>query len=141
MNEDEMNTEENEVRVVSSVAEDEFWRWVEAMDLRVPQENTEDNDDQKGRVIAAIERGELVIDDSGFAIFTPQRPGSKHKEPLKFHEPGMDAWSAMDKHKNKFNNMCEGLGVVTKTHPSVFRSKIIGEDLKVCFALMNFLMA
>lgn len=144
MNEDEMNTEETEVRVAPDVAEDEFWRWAEAMDLLIePGDIDEEQQTAKKRIIRAIKRGHLVIDEDGYAVFTPYCSVSSYTDSLKFREPDGAVFSSSDKKKQneRFGGAHAQMAALCKVHPNVFGSdKIRGEDYKICQALYIFLM-
>ena len=64
--------------VAKEVAEQDFNRFAESMDLDIDPVDMDAEDkkgfeQQKDRIIAAIQSGSLVINDSGEPVFTPQR--------------------------------------------------------------------
>ena len=133
-------------KVAKEVAEVEFERFAEAMDLDL-DESYMDADDlagfvkQKSRVIRAIQRGHLVVNDSGEAVYTPYREGSKHKEPITFHERTGASIMAMDGKKKGHDaaKMYAVLADMCRVSPKTFAG-LVGEDVKVCEALFAFLM-
>ena len=133
-------------KVATEVAEVEFDRFVDCMDLDVDTSGMDAEDltafnKQKGRIVRQIERGALVINDNGEAVYTPQNPRSKHTDAITFHERTGASLMAMDgKKKNQdvaktyavMANMC-------KVSPKVFAG-LVGKDAKTCEALYALLM-
>lgn len=135
-----------EFKVVLEVAEVEFDRWADEMDLMIDVEDMDAEDltafkRQKTRIIQAIQRGALVITDDGEAEYTPQNKHSKRQEPIVFHERTGVALMAMDG-KKKGHDMAKTYAILAnmcKVHPSVFTG-LAGADGKVCEALYALLM-
>lgn len=132
--------------VAREVAEEEFDRFADEMDLDLDT-STMDAEDltafnkQKGRLVRAIERGSLVINENGEAVYTPQNPGSKHHDPITFHERTGASLMAMDG-KKKGHDVAKTYAVMAdmcKVHPSTFAG-LKGTDVKVCEALFALLM-
>lgn len=128
------------------VAELEFERFVEAMDLDF-DESLMDADDlsqfnkQKYRVIRAIESSALVINEDGEAVYTPQNRKSKYQNPITFHERTGASLMAMDS-KKKNQDMAKTYAIMAdmcKVPQSVF-SGLVGIDGKVCEAIYTLLM-
>lgn len=132
--------------VVREVAEQEFDRWAEAMDLDVDTSYMDDDDrtqfeKQRRRVLRALQRGSLVVSESGEAVYTPRNPGTKATGALTFHERTGASLMAMDG-KKKGHDAAKTYAVmadICKTHPSTFAG-MVGEDVKVCEAIFAFLM-
>lgn len=133
-------------RVALEVAELEFERFVEAMDLDVDPSKLDAEDltafkKHKDRLLAAMQSGALMINQNGEAVFTPQRPASKHKEPITFHERTGASLMAMDG-KKKGHDVAKTyavMGDMCRVHPNVFAG-LAGADIKVCEALFALLM-
>lgn len=131
-------------KVALEVAEQEFNRFVEAMDLDVDPADM-DEDDKKGfeqqrdRVVSAIQAGTVVINDNGEPVFTPQR--TKDVEPITFHEPTGASLMAMDRKKKTedIGKLYAAMGDMTKNHANVF-SKMKMADLKVCMAITTLFL-
>ena len=131
-------------RVAKVVAEKEFLRFVDLMDLDVdPADMDEEDrkafDQQKGRIIAAIQLGALVVKDNGEPVFTPQR--TNDADPITFHEPTGASLMAMDR-KKKTEDMAKlyaAMGDISKTHANVF-AKMKMADLKVCIAITTLFL-
>lgn len=130
--------------VAREVAELEFDRFVEEMDLDVDTEamDAEDRtafDKQKRRILTAIERGSLGINDLGEPVFTPARSGDT--APITFHERTGASLMASDGKKKGHDaaRTYAVMGEICKVHPSVF-SKLKGSDIKVCEAIFALLM-
>jgi len=132
--------------VEREVAESEFDRFVEAMDLDLDEAAMDAEDltafnKQKSRLVLAVERGHLVFNETGEAIYTPFNPRSKHKEAITFHERSGASLMAMDG-KKKNHEVAKTYAVLAdmcKVHQSVF-ANLIGTDVKVCEALFALLM-
>lgn len=132
--------------VEQGVAEAEFDRFVEAMDLDLDTSVMDAEDltafnKQKSRLIRAVVRGNLVFNEAGEAIYTPVNPRSKHKEAITFHERSGASLMAMDG-KKKNHEVAKTYAVLAdmcQVHPSVF-ANLFGTDVKVCEALFALLM-
>lgn len=131
-------------KVALEVAEQEFNRFVEAMDLDVNPADM-DEDDKKGfeqqrdRVVSAIQAGTVVINDNGEPVFTPQR--TKDADPITFFEPTGASLMAMDRKKKTedIGKLYAAMGDMTKNHANVF-SKMKMADLKVCMAITTLFL-
>lgn len=132
--------------VAREVAEEEFDRFADEMDLDLDTSAMDAEDltafnKQKGRLVRAIERGSLAINENGEAVYTPQNPGSKHHDPITFHERTGASLMAMDG-KKKGHDVAKTYAVMAdmcKVHPSTFAG-LKGTDVKVCEALFALLM-
>lgn len=131
-------------KIAKEVADQEFNRFVESMDLDVDPadmdaEDKKGFDQQRDRVIAAIQSGALVINDSGEPVFTPQR--TKDADVITFHEPTGASLMAMDRKKKTedIGKLYAAMGEITKTHASTF-SKMKMADLKVCMAITTLFL-
>lgn len=131
-------------KVAKEVAEEEFNRFVECMDLDVDPADMDEDDrkgfvQQKDRVIAAIQSGALVISDKGEPTYTPQR--TNDVEPITFYEPTGASLMAMDRKKKTedIGKLYAAMGDMTKTHANVF-SKMKMADLKVCMAITTLFL-
>ena len=133
-------------KVAKEVAENEFDRFVESMDLDVDTSGMDAEDltafnKQKGRIIRAVQSGSLIFNDDGEAVYTPQHKNTKHKEPITFHERTGASLMAMDG-KKKNHDVAKTYAVMAdmcKVHPSTFAG-MVGTDVKVCEALFALLM-
>ncbi len=138
------HTENTEHKFCLEVAEKEFDRFTEAMDLDVDCEKMDEDDlkgfqSQKNIILLAIQKGDLSINENGEPVFTPTR--SNEGKPITFYEPTGATVMAMDKKKKsqeiakQFAMMAE----MTQTSPSTF-SKMKYVDLKVCTAITVLFM-
>lgn len=133
-------------KVAKEVAEQEFERFVECMDLDVDTSGMDAEDltafnKQKGRIIRAVQAGSLVFNEDGEAVYTPQHKRTTHKEPITFHERTGASLMAMDG-KKKNHDVAKTYAVMAdmcKVHPSAFAG-MVGTDVKVCEALFALLM-
>lgn len=131
-------------KVAKEVAEQEFCRFVEAMDLDVDT-STMDEDDKKGftqqkdRIVLSVQNGSLLVNDSGEPVFTPQR--TNDAEAITFYEPTGASLMAMDRKKKTedIGKLYAAMGEITKTHASTF-SKMKMADLKVCMAITTLFL-
>lgn len=134
-----------EPKVSFEVAESEFDRFADLMDLDLDMSKMDEDDKkefekQRRRVINAIQSGSLAINDKGEPIFSPAR--SKGVEPLTFHEPTGAALMAMDRKKKTedIGKLYAAMGEITKSHANVF-SKMAMTDLKICMAITTLFLA
>lgn len=134
-----------ENKIASEVAEQEFNRFVDAMDLDVDPDGMDEEDlkgfeTQKQRVIEAIKQGILVINDDGEPVFTPQR--TQDIESITFYEPTGASLMAMDRRKKNEDmaKMYALMGSITKVHANTF-AKMKMSDLKVCQAITILFLA
>jgi len=121
--------------VAREVAEAEFERFCEAMDLDIDASRM-DADDIKGFeevkavIVRAIERQHVVIDDRGQPVFTPQ---SGDGRAITFYEPTGATFMATDAHKKGHDvaKMIAVLADMTRTDAKTF-AKLASRDFKVC---------
>jgi len=133
-------------KVDSKVAEAEFERFVERMDLDLDTADMDVEDltqftRQKKRILRAIECGALAVNDDGEAVYTPQNPKSKYQEAITFHERTGASLMAMDG-KKKGHDMAKTYAIMADmcgVHQKVFAG-LVGSDVKVCEALFALLM-
>lgn len=131
-------------KVAIDVAEMEFQRFADAMDLDVSTggmsaEDLEGFTQQRGRVLRAIQRGTLVINDKGEPEFSPAR--SDGAAVIVFHEPTGATLMAMDAKKKgqDIGKTYASMADMTRTHASTF-AKMPMADLKVCMAIFTLFM-
>jgi hypothetical protein len=94
--------------VAEEVAVAEFDRFVEAMgldldDAAMDQDDKASLENEKGRILRAIRRGFMVVNDAGELVFTPQREKTPDKTPIRFREPTGATLMAIDRHKEGKN--------------------------------------
>ena len=139
-----MNNEEN--KVDKETAEVEFERFVEAMDLDLDTSIMDDEDKTaftktKNRLLRAIQKGSLVFNEDGEAVYTPSNSKSKHEKAITFHERTGASLMAMD-NKKKGHDVAKTYAVLAemcKVHPSTFAG-LVGTDVKICEAIFSLLM-
>lgn len=131
-------------KIAKDVAEQEFARFVEMMDLDVDPAGMDDEDrksldTQKRRIISAIESGALIVSDEGEPTYTPQR--TKDAEPITFYEPTGASLMAMDRRKKNedIGKMYALMGDITKTDAKTF-ARMKMADLKVCQAVTTLFL-
>ena len=132
--------------VAVDMAEAEFDRFAESMDLDLDTAGMDAEDltafaKQKNRIIRAITKGALVVNDNGEAVYTPHRPSSKHKEAITFHERTGASLMAMDSKKKNHDvaKTYATMGDMCRVHQNIF-AVLAGEDIKVCEAIYALLM-
>jgi hypothetical protein len=130
--------------IALEVAEQEFDRFVDSMDLDVntahmDADDKKDLDQLRSRIISAIQAGSLVINDNGEPVFTPQR--TNDAAPITFHEPTGATLMAMDRKKKTedVGKLYASMGDMTKTSAATF-SKMRMSDLKVCTAVTTLFL-
>ena len=131
-------------KVALEVAENEFNRFTDNMDLDVDERFMDEEDltafnKQKRRIITAICNGSLVINENGEAVYTPQKSGDI--EPLVFHERTGASVMAMDNKKKNHDvaTTYAVMGDITGVHQNTF-AKMKGIDIKICEAIFALLM-
>ena len=133
-------------KIDAATAETEFYRFADEMDLDVDKDRMDDDDkiafeDAKNKIIDAIMRGRLTINDIGEPIYKldgdmAEKMGA---DELRFKEPtGADYMSMDGKSKNRdMAKMFLLMGSMTGIHPRNF-SNLSARHLKVCQAIVAF---
>ncbi len=135
-----------EDKINEEMALQEFDRFADSMDLDLDVSNMDAEDltafeKQKNRMVKALIRGSLVINDEGEAVYTPSNSKSKHQTAITFHERTGSSLMAMDGKKKNCDiaktyaimaDMCE-------VAPKVFAG-LVGIDGKTCEAIYALLM-
>jgi len=120
------------------VARSELDRFFSTMDLQTTAEQLErDDPDDYLRIVRAVMRGELLINDDGCPVFQP-RMGSG--EPITFYEPTGASYMAMDRVKKgsgDIEKMYAFLADQTRTSRATFAG-MAARDVKVCHLLAGF---
>lgn len=131
-------------KVAEEVAEQEFERFLAEMDLVIDEKGMDAEDlasfkDAKGKVVRAMQRGSLVIDEKGQPIFTPV---AGNAETITFYEPTGATLMEADRAKRNhdIDKMMKVLGSTTKKGARVF-AEMSMRDLKVCQAIMMLFLA
>lgn len=132
------------VVVAKEVAEAEFERFADIMDLDIDPAGMDEEDktgleQNKKRIISAIQKGALVVNDKGEPVFTPQR--TQGLEDITFHEPTGASLMAMDRKKKNhdISKMFATMADMTGGHSNSF-SKMKMSDLKVCLAVTTLFL-
>lgn len=130
--------------IAREVAEAEFDRFVEAMDIEASTADMDAEDkkgflEQKDRIVKAVMSGALIVNDNGEPVYTPAR--TKDADALTFHEPTGASLMAMDRKKKTedVGKLYATMGDMTKTHANTF-SKMKMPDLKVCMAITTLFL-
>lgn len=131
-------------QVAKEVAEQEFDRFCEAMDLdvdteRMDSEDRKSLDEARHIVVRAIERGQLIIDDKGQPQLIPSSGGDA--KPIVFYEPTGATYMSTDQHKktHEVAKLCAVLGDMTRTNAKLF-SNMPARDFKVCKTLVTLFL-
>lgn len=131
-------SEGNKECVSAEVAEAEFERFVEAMDLDVDPKGMDDEDrasftSAKRRFVAAVQAGRLTVDEKGRPVFTPSMGTT---DPITFNEPTGASLMAMDQKKrgHEIGKLFAAIADMTG-QPVVRFSKMAKRDLNVCIAI------
>ncbi len=135
-----------ECKIAKEVAEAEFEKWAEDMDLDHDTDGMDAEDltafnKQKNRIVRSIMQGALVFNDDGEAVFTPQHKNAKSTDPITFYESDGASLKAMDG-KKKNQDMSKTFAVMAAMCkvPPVTLVNLIGPDRKVAMALYALLM-
>jgi len=122
-------------QIVKEVAEQDFLRFCEAQRIDTGFEDfTEEDKDafdgHKRKIVKAIQRGQIVVNDQNQAVFTA------NNLELVFKQPKGSSLIAMDRAKKgqDMGAMYNVMGDIVGQHPSVF-SKMDAVDVKVCLAV------
>lgn len=133
------------VKISVDVAEKEFDRFIDAMcidsDLtNMGEDDIESFNEHKRKIVNAISKGDLIINENCEPVYTPKR--SDNKDPITFYEPTGADLAEQDKrakgqdHTRLFTTM----GSMTKTSSSRF-AKMKMYDLKICQAITVLFLA
>ncbi|MDZ7922700.1 MAG: hypothetical protein U5M23_01285 [Marinagarivorans sp.] len=129
-------------KIAKEVAESEFDRFIAENCIAVSTDKEElaSFNEQRSRVVSAIERGDLVISEKGQATYTPRRTDSA--SPITFNEPTGASLMAMDRKKagedisKLYATMADMSGETSKTFANMKMA-----DLKVCMAVVTLFLA
>ena len=131
------------VKVAREVAEAEFIRFCDAMDVdyntdRMTDEDAKDFNESKGLLLDALQIGVLEIDSDGMAVVYPKKGDIKQ---IKFNELCGADYVAMDNKKDtqSFAKMFAMMGSITKLPPATF-SKLKKFDAKVCLSIAKLFL-
>lgn len=131
-----MNTED--VKVAREIAEQEFERFADSMDLDVSLEGLDDEDRrglerQRRTLVDAIVAGTLTIDEAGQPVYSP-REGNQ--SPLTFREPTGAVMMAADQRKKGQDvaKLYTMMAAMTQQPPQRF-AHMKRRDLRVCEAI------
>lgn len=130
-------------KITREVAEVEFDRFCSKMDLEFETDLMSEDDvnafrKQKRRITNAIQRGSLIIDDTGHAVYTPVN--QEVDKPLRFSQFGGLAISSTDgkKRDDRALQLHAMMAQMAKVGPHTF-VKMKGIDTKVCMAITMLL--
>ncbi len=133
--------------VARDVAEQEFERFADAMDLDFDPEGMDSEDiagfEKSKRIfIRAVRKGNLTINDDGEAVLKPVRPASKSDEPLHFRERTGATLAATDSVKEGKNvsKSYVAIAQLCRCHPKVIHG-LAGSDYKTAEAIFLLLVA
>jgi hypothetical protein len=133
-----------ENKISGEMAEQEFDRFAEAMDLEFDTSNMDPEDvkgfdHNKSIILKAIQKGALIIDEKGQPVYTPQR--TSDVAPIVFHEPTGASLMAMDggKKTEDVKKLYHVMADVTERDAKLFSSMKMA-DLKVCMAVITLFL-
>jgi len=130
-------------KIIKEVAEQEFDRFIEAMDIEADPLEMDDEDKeqfkkQKSLVVARIMAGNVIIDDAGQPVYTVKQGDG---DPITFYEPTGASLMAMDRKKK-----AEDIGKLYATMADMTKQPIKRfagmkyRDLKVCIAITSLFL-
>ncbi len=130
--------------VAKEVAEKEFERFIEAMDLDVDPSGMDETDRQaftnaRARFVRAVSDGSLVVNDNGEPVYTPK---VGERAPITFREPKGSSWMAMDakKRDHSVTKMYAAMADCTGENVQRF-SQMANRDTKVCESIIALFLA
>lgn len=130
-------------KVATEVAEQEFARFLEAMDLKfdtasMDAEDREGFEKNKRTILDAMEDGRLTIDEKGQPVLQLRDGGS----PITFHEPTGKMLMEMDQ-KKKDHLVARSLILIAALTDQLESriQKLANRDLKVCNAITTLFLA
>lgn len=134
------------IKITIEVAEQEFDRFAEAMDLDLDPTSMDVSDltqfhRQKKILLKELVLGSLIVNEEGEFVYTPKHKRSKYKEPITFYERDGAAMMAMDGKKTGHDvaRMYAILSAMCKV-PSKTFSSLVGVDIRVSEAIFALLM-
>jgi hypothetical protein len=131
-------------KIDKETAEQEFERFCETQRIDIDFEDFDDDDlksfnQQKNRIIKALRRGQMVVDENGVAALTVE---SESGESIySFAKPRGRMLLAMDRAKKgqDMKAMFDMMGDLCKVNPVMF-SKMDAEDAKICMAVASLFL-
>ena len=138
--------EQPENKISPEMAENDFNRWAEEMDIE-QDVSLMDEDDLKGyetaksKILKAIMKGTGTINDDGEFVYIPKKSLGDAAKPITFHERTGASLIAMDSVKKgkDVTKMYRVLADMCKVPPVTF-SNMKGIDIKTCEAAFVLLM-
>ena len=136
-----------EEKMAREAAEHDFKTFAEAWDIDDDVDGMVDEDDkesfrlQAGRIIRKIRKGQAVVDEGGAVLRYTLLEAQGSVEVLTFNIPKGQAWSSMDRYKDRQNigKLNAFMADMTDQSPSLF-AKMDGRDLKFCQAVTNLFL-
>lgn len=132
------------VKIDREFAEQEFDRWVEDMGLDLDPEGMDDEDKaglklNKDKMVRALQRGSLVVNENGEMEFTPQVDSNVGA--LTFHMMTGASLMAMDRKKSThdFARLFGVMADMTKSNAAVF-ANMASPDLQICTAIVTLFL-
>ena len=130
-------------KIIKEVAEQEFDRFIEAMDIEADPLEMDDEDKeqfkkQKSLVVSRVMAGNVIIDDAGQPVYTVKQGDG---DPITFYEPTGASLMAMDRKKK-----AEDIGKLYATMADMTKQPIKRfagmkyRDLKVCIAITSLFL-
>lgn len=133
-------------KIAREVAEQEFDRFAESMDLDLKESGLDDDEVEdlhklKNILVEAIQKGSMVINDDGEPVYTPVRGDEDYRKPITFHEPTGASLMAMDRKKKNedIGKLYSAMGEITKL-PAARFARMKMRDLKVCMAVTQLFL-
>lgn len=127
--------------VAADVAQDEFARFADAMDLDVDESKMDADElksfkELKDTTLRALRRGQLVIDDKGQPVYTP-----KSGTAITFYEPTGASFIALDSKKKDHDvaKMYALMADMTRQTEKLF-ALMPQRDLKVCRSIATLFL-
>lgn len=130
--------------IAREVAEQEFDRFADEMDLDVDESKMDEEERSsfikiKEKLLKAMQRGSLIINSDGEAVYTPIKEDDP--QPITFHErTGATLMATDTKKKNQQAAKLYAMMADMTKQPPVRFSKMKGTDIKICEGIFTLLM-
>lgn len=139
----ESDAPDQEDKVAIDVAEQEFERFADAMDLDIDTSVMDEEDKAafegtRRKVVRAIQKGRLVVNDDGEPVFSPVTVDC---DPLVFREPLGGTFISMDR-KKKNQNVSKMVGIMaemTGQSEKLF-ARMKNRDFTVCQSIVTLFL-
>lgn len=127
-------------KITKDVALEDFDRWASAWRIEIDEAELNEEDktsfeDQKSKIVRAVQNGYLTISEDGTELVLDTNKGA-----VTFKEPTGAAYLATDQHKKDMASSFAYMGAMTG-RPAKFWSDVRGADIKIAQAVTSLFLA